>query len=299
MSNYIFYKDGTLQRPHGVSKSSYNSLEYGESVSVSYPQSSSLKIYNISGSTNQDKINNIKSLKNILKEREGIDTAYNISNYTGDTCCFVSIPSLLLQSGLEKGTVNLKYVITGTIAATASDSKYNGVLYSGNTAVGIVLYKEGFILLKDSSSLGTIKDKYFDSTLDNPRWVYWGISESQVSASSFDLEFKTISFVSTNTYLMHANKLELNHSNNETFLKSGSYLYSTSSTSFKELETCEIKNTIKSKFVSGSAEFEKQTFITKIGMYDEEKKLIAVATLANPARKTENREFTFKVKLDI
>jgi hypothetical protein len=299
MSNYIFYKDGTLQRPHGVSKSSYNSLEYGESVSVSYPQSSSLKIYNISGSTNQDKINNIKSLTNILKQYEGIDSIYSVSNYTGTTCCFVSIPSLLLQSGIEKGTVNLKYVITGTVAVTASDSKYNGILYNGSTAIGVVLYKEGFILLKDSSSLGTTQDKYFSSTLDDPRWVYWGISESQVSASSFDLDFKTIGYISTNTYLMHANKLELNHSNNETYMKSGSYSYIASSTTFKEGESSEIKNTIKSNFISGSAEFEKQTFITKIGMYDENKKLIAVASLANPARKTENREFTFKTKLDI
>ena len=43
--------------------------------------------------------------------------------------------------------------------------------------------------------------------------------------------------------------------------------------------------------------FEKQTFITRIGLYDKDKKLIAVGSLANPVRKTENREFTIKLKI--
>ena len=41
------------------------------------------------------------------------------------------------------------------------------------------------------------------------------------------------------------------------------------------------------------------TWISNIGIYDEHKNLIAIATLANPVKKTENRDFTFKLKLDM
>ena len=41
------------------------------------------------------------------------------------------------------------------------------------------------------------------------------------------------------------------------------------------------------------------TYISKIAIYDEKKNVIGVAKLANPVRKTANREFTFKLKLDI
>ena len=45
--------------------------------------------------------------------------------------------------------------------------------------------------------------------------------------------------------------------------------------------------------------FKKQTFISKIAIYDEDKNLIAVANLAKPIKKLEDRDFTFKLKLDI
>jgi len=68
--------------------------------------------------------------------------------------------------------------------------------------------------------------------------------------------------------------------------------------SFIENDKIEIKNTVQSPFTSGSANFEKETYITKIGLYDKENNLIGIASLANPVRKTENREYTFKLKID-
>mgnify|MGYP003338390764 CR=1 FL=1 len=51
--------------------------------------------------------------------------------------------------------------------------------------------------------------------------------------------------------------------------------------------------------MSGSAPFEKETYISRIGLYDKDRKIIGYATLANPVKKTENREFIFKLKIDI
>ena len=48
-----------------------------------------------------------------------------------------------------------------------------------------------------------------------------------------------------------------------------------------------------------STQSDEQTFISKIGIYDEERNLIAVANLATPVKKTEDRALTFKLKLDI
>jgi hypothetical protein len=39
--------------------------------------------------------------------------------------------------------------------------------------------------------------------------------------------------------------------------------------------------------------------VSKIGIYDEDMNLIAVAKLATPVKKTEERDLTFKLKLDI
>ena len=66
----------------------------------------------------------------------------------------------------------------------------------------------------------------------------------------------------------------------------------------KENSDLEIANTVQSPYPDPEALFEKQTWISKIGIYDKDKNLIAIAKLASPVRKTEEREFTFKLKLD-
>ena len=60
-----------------------------------------------------------------------------------------------------------------------------------------------------------------------------------------------------------------------------------------------IKNTVKSPFTNTTASFEKQTFISKVGIYDENRNLIAIAKLAQPVRKREEDSYTFKLKLDL
>ncbi len=44
--------------------------------------------------------------------------------------------------------------------------------------------------------------------------------------------------------------------------------------------------------------FQKETYISQIGIYDEDRNLIAVAKLATPVKKTEERDYTFKLKYD-
>ena len=60
-----------------------------------------------------------------------------------------------------------------------------------------------------------------------------------------------------------------------------------------------IKNTVSSSYVDPTGSFEKQTFISKVGVYDKDRNLLGVAKMATPIKKTQNRNLTFKIKMDV
>ena len=97
---------------------------------------------------------------------------------------------------------------------------------------------------------------------------------------------------------------DLNYSPNPTFVKysdneeGAGWAVSGSSGYFQDNKK-DLKNTISSSFYDYDAKFKRQTFISKIGIYDENKNLIAVANLAKPIKKLEDRDYTFKLKLDL
>jgi len=100
----------------------------------------------------------------------------------------------------------------------------------------------------------------------------------------------------------HADKNKLNYSTNQTFVNYASAsanLPITSSKVYIENNEVPLANTVSSSFYNYEERFKHQTFINKIGIYDEKKDLIAVANLATPIKKTAERDFTFKLKLDI
>ena len=98
----------------------------------------------------------------------------------------------------------------------------------------------------------------------------------------------------------NAPKGELNHSNNPSFLANGAEaLISTGSLGYVESDTIEVKNIVSSSYPDPTGSFEKTTYISKIGIYDDERNLIGVAKVATPVKKTVERDFTFKIKLDI
>ena len=59
------------------------------------------------------------------------------------------------------------------------------------------------------------------------------------------------------------------------------------------------KNIVSSSFARYSSSFDATTYIRTIGIYDEDKNLIAVAKTANPVKKTAEQDYTFKLKLDL
>jgi|10_taG_2_1085330.scaffolds.fasta_scaffold29642_2 hypothetical protein len=270
--------------------------------------------------------------------------------YNGETRDFlahpvnmISVPSIFYGSTIKRGSVSLKYYITGTLIGELRDDRQNGTLIqvgptgsvgSGSTA-GIIMYNEGIVLLTGSWDLGNAKEDgsgsplhkldykntnaSFSSNAVTSSWLFFGAggndgtgSQNDGSTSpgnynrvsaSYNFSFQGTSYVPTLTMFAHAPKGRLNYSNNVTYLthsSAGNFRKpKKSNIRFIEQSQVKIKNTVSSSVLDATASFAKQTFISKIGIYDENDRLIAVASVAKPVKKLENRDYTFKIKLDI
>ena len=140
----------------------------------------------------------------------------------------------------------------------------------------------------DSSTLNIMVDNYYGDTMavgnnevagyllpEEGLAIFW----KTASYSAFD-SFQHITFSSfdgyqeipVTTYLCKAGKGELNYSNNPTYYKSGSQ---------------------GQMYHSGT----NTAYITKIGLYNKERKLVGVASLAQPIRKKPSEQVLFKLTL--
>lgn len=175
--------------------------------------------------------------------------------------------------------------------------------------VGIALYNEGFIILTSSNTITTeFKDNYLGTgVVQFPTWNYFastGSAATPIHSSSYTIEFSGSTTTPVMTMFAHAPKGMLNFSNNPTYIQhsttsSAPQASQVTSSIFTEDNTRYIANTVSSSFASAEEHFEKQTFISKIGLYDKDNNLIAIAKMATPIRKKETDEYTFKLKLDI
>jgi hypothetical protein len=241
----------------------------------------------------------------------------------------ISVPSIFYGSGIEKGTISLKYYLTGTLIGEIKDENKNGELIqigpegstgSGSVA-GIALYKQGFVILTGSWDLqttGPLADAQLDYKDDDSpvasSWLYFAVGANDGiphhdadgantrASASYVMHFSGTNEVPVMTMFAHAPKGQLNYSNNPTYLTysatAADYNALTSSISYREPDLA-TTNILTSSFDSPTASFAKETYISRIGLYDKDRNLIGVTTVAKPVKKTEDREFTFKLKLDL
>ena len=158
------------------------------------------------------------------------------------------------------------------------------------------------------------EDKYFAAGTDSkPSWLNFGtgikgigkeLTTGTCDTSAYSITFKGTNKIPTLSMFSFSEIGEHNYSNNPTFLNSkienessllGEYLLTNSS--FEESEK-NIKSINKSPYPDHDEEHISTTYISKVGIYDEDRNLIAIATLANPAKKTEKRDFMIKMKID-
>lgn len=310
-------KDSSLDAFKTVSTNNFSSFNYGTTITgSSYPYLATIKSdFYIAGHDNL----RVRALKNTLDFYKKLSKHYSFTSDLGDKSLqklkLISIPSLFYGSSINKGSVDCKWFLTGTLIAELKDIKQNGELiqtgpYGSNgsgSVAGVVLYNEGFIFLTGSWSLHpTYVDKFeYDLTDYSPSWNYFLNTGSSVTnltpSSSFELDFEGVNYIQTVNMMPSAGRGEFNHSNNPTYIsKTGSLLQpTTGSTYYLENSSKQIKNIAKTNYSEVDPEIEKITYISQIGIYNEEKNLIAIAKLATPVRKKQNDNYTFKVKFDI
>lgn len=316
-------KDGLKTTFKNISKTNWNTqFNYeGNQITSSYNLSSSITRYYIdsygvtatplaTSSVRQDAFY-LRALRNVLDYYKYMSPHYSYDYYNNKETNVISIPSIFYGSSIRKGSVNLKYYISGTLAAQASDTRYNGELVqvSGSTTgsiVGTILYNEGIILLTSSAELDSTSIDYESATTSS--WCRFGfgandgttIATTSLSAS-YSIEFQGVNHIETMTIMAKAPISEINHSNNPTYLSNSvGSLKVASSSSYNFTEgTRYIKNMVSSSYTDIEPPLQKETYISKIALYDENKNVIGFAKLATPIRKTEDREFIFKLKLDL
>jgi hypothetical protein len=309
---FIIKRSGRIKF-NKTASGSFNFQTYGTVITSSYNLSSSISRFYFSTTSR----NRIKALENVYNHYSYMSPHYQYSSSHGDkssqTINLIPIPSIFYGSSIKKGSVKLKYYISGALVGELQDLRYNGDLVqvgpqgstgSGSVA-GSVLYNEGFISLTGSWVLNHQNIQY--DIGDKSRWIYFGYGgndgntmydPSSLSAS-FSIEYSGVNRFQTMTMFAHAKYGELNHSNNPTFLlSSSSPSIATGSNKYVE-HGRNIKNVVPTKFTDVDPKFEKTTYLSKIGIYDKNHNLIGIAKLATPIRKTESDQYTFKLKLDI
>ena len=324
-------KEGARTAFRTVSTSDFqdsSQFVFGDVISGSYPLSASAGRIYIPNGTDIGTLaipphsnkKYIRSLRSAIELCGNLSDNFKYEKYNTSKVNLIEIPSIFYGSGIRKGSVKLDYYITGTLLSRLQDTKKNGELIqtmgsqSGSVA-GIVLYDYGICLLTGSWDLEThadSQDYYFDaSTLSNPQWINFGSgmrepvagayksgAQGLSTTSSYLVKVEGTNKIPTLTMLAHAEKGELNYSKNPTFVDFNNQLTSSINKSSYVETGGNIKNIKKSKYENHEEDFENTTYISQIGIYDENKQLIAIAKLANPVKKTEVRDYMFKLRLD-
>ena len=309
-------KQGSLTSFKTVTTSNFNSdFNYGDTITGSYPLSARISSDRFTtGVTGSDCGYYRDALQNRLNHYTKLSPHFAYSSSLGNKSTqelrIISIPSIFYGSSIKKGSVSLKFFLSGAAIAELRDDTNVGELRQVSSGLGInsgsvggvVMYNEGFIILTGSWNLAAAtSDIYYGGSATAPRWIDFGLTGSTAPLSSFQMSFSGTNYVPTLTMMTHMPKGELNYSNNPTFLKFGqtaSLTPVTGTTSYHENSNVAIKNIVKTNFIDPTGSFEKVTYINKVGIYDKYKNLIAIAKLATPVRKRETDEFTLKLKLD-
>jgi len=315
-------KDGSLYSFSTISTQKFNTdFLYGEQITGSYPMSASISSDRWSQGIPSPR-SRIDALRTALNSYRVLSPAYAYSSSVGDKSDqqlrLISIPSIFYGSSIQKGTVSCKFYVTGTLIGELRDSVRNGELRQVSSSIvgatttaasssiaGVVLYNEGFLILTGSWDLSPHTEEYtVGESKHMPRWIDFGGTGSasdNIPDSSFVLNFSGTNYIPTLTMLAHAPASTVNLSNNPTSINYGaatSITASSGSSMYIENLESPIKNIASSSWNDPNAAFKRTVYINYVGLYDEKRNLIGIAKMANPVRKRDTDDFTFKLKLD-
>ena len=312
-------KDGTREMVKTYDASTRNiDFVYGDQVTGSYDLKASLAVEYHSGFSTRPRIT---SLRNSFEHNKIYSPRFEYrssvyGNKDTQELGLVSIPSIFYGERIKKGSVKLDYYLSGTLIGTLEDERYNGELVqtgpSGSTGsgsvAGLIFYKEGAMVLTGSWELDSTSIDY-NGGASASKWVHFGSglhedvsSLTTIPSASFNFAYQGVSHTNTLMMMAYAKYGELNYSNNPTYRDQSHPNYATAATgSLRSYVESKVppKNITHTELTDVTPELKRETYISKIALYDEDKNIIGYAKVATPVRKTEDRQYTFKLKLDL
>lgn len=298
---------------------------YGDVLEGEYPDSGSIsRIYIPAGiefSTEEEQKHEnkkyITALENVLKFQNTLGSTSNYESLGTENVNMICIPGMFYGSSIEKGTIELEHYVTGTLNAAASDTFKDGRIFQtsgpsghNSTQIGVAIYDQGIIILTGSHGLhSTVQENYFSNTegqVADSSWINFGTGIPQVGkvlehgnpvSSSYVVKFKGNNRIPTLTMFAYSEMGKDNYSTNPTFTAGSRVPPSLTLNEFSE-GNVKNKKVNRSEYADQEDNFKSNTYISKIGIYDKYKNLIAIASLANPVKKTEKRDFMFKLGID-
>jgi len=232
-------------------------------------------------------------------------------------CYFFNFSRLLQKDEIKKGSFSMSFITGGLNNAlsgtrlqindisASNDYRVNspageyGLLSaSGPTGqgtkgikvgdpVGLIYYQAGIVVLTSSIfSSGSDATKRFGFKSFGERGANAQTSSAVLSGTTieqncnavrnrlYNVSFNNTTELNSTIYFCRANHNDFNYSTNQTYLNASKIV---------------VKNTGLDEPVS---------YATTIGLYSDDKELLAVAKLSEPIKKTPSNELTFRVRLD-
>lgn len=218
------------------------------------------------------------------------DATFTINSATRKEAVFVSFKRNLTKDEIKKGTVGLTINSTAPTQYTASDAgaaanfqqslggdfaplKYNGT----GSEVGQVWYNAGVVILHPDTAWGAITLWSGSKSLINVQFS--GTINQMVDGVREGIEQINVinqTNLQSSVYFCRAFNNEFNYSSNPTFTDTTGLI----------------------RVTSGSNILTTRTYITTIGLYDENDNLLAVGKVNRPVLKSPETEATFRLRLD-
>ena len=248
-------------------------------------------IYNIAATTTSSQSDKIK----IYRQWAGVllgnpDSTFNINSTRRQEAVFISFKRNISKDEIKKGTVAVTINSTSPSQYTASDAgasvnfqqslggdfaplKYNGT----GSEVGQVWYNAGVIVLHPDSAWGAVSVWSGSKTLINVQasgCINQVVDGVRTHIEQISLNNQTN--LQSSVYFCRAFNNEFNYSSNPTFTDSNGLI----------------------RVTSGSNVLTTRTYVTTVGLYDENDNLLAVGKVNRPVLKSPETECIFRLRLD-
>lgn len=257
-------------------------------VTFGYATGSSYNVAATSTSSQSEKVKIYRQMASALLGNP--DSVFNINSTDRKEAIFVLFKRNLMKDELKKGTVSFTINSSTPTQYSASDAgasvnfkqalggdyaplKYNGT----GSEVGQVWYNAGIAVLHPDSAWGAIALWSGSKTLINLQ--YSGTINQIADGARSHIEridFNNQTNLQSSVYFCRAFNNEFNYSSNPTFVDDDGLI----------------------RVTSGSNVLTTQTYITTIGLYDENDNLLAAGKTNKPVLKSPQTEAIFRLRLD-